>query len=156
MQQYVAWHYKRHDRYKHLIDRYFDPVAFDRELQALPGAFAAPSGLLLIGYVSGRPSGTVALRGLADGVGEMKRMFVSPEAQGHGLGRALAVRLIHEARSLGYTRLRLDTGPLQYEAHSLYASLGFVPIAPYGNHDVEMRSFLRFMELELHSFEMTQ
>ena len=153
MRQYIAWHYQRHDRYRHLIDRYFDPVAFEAELQSLPGAFAELRGRLLIGLVSGRPSGTVALRGLASGVGEMKRMFVVPEAQGRGLGRALAVRLIHEARGVGYRRLRLDTGPLQHEAHELYASLGFVPIAPYGNHDGEMRNFLRFMELDLHSFE---
>jgi len=150
MRQYVAWHYQRHDRYRHMIDRYFDPVAFEIELQTLPGAFGGPRGRLLIGLTDGQPSGTVALRDLGAGRAEMKRMFVTPEAQGRGLGRALAVRLIEEARGIGYRSLRLDTGPLQREAHDLYASLGFVPIAPYGDHDADMRDFLKFMELDLH------
>lgn len=152
MRQFVDWHYQRHDRYRHMIDRYFDRVAFETELHALPGAFAGPRGRLLIGLVDGQPLGTVALRDLGAGRAEMKRMFVAPEAQGRGLGRALALRLIEEAMDIGYDSMRLDTGPLQREAHDLYASLGFVPIAPYGDHDAEMRAFLRFMELDLHDF----
>ena len=43
-----------------------------------------------------------------------------------------------------------DLGHVQREARDLYASLGFVPIAPYGDHDADMRDFLKFMELDLH------
>ena len=71
MRQYVAWHYRRHDRYRHMIDRYFDPVAFEIELQTLPGAFGGPRGRLLIGLTDGQPSGTVALRDLGAGRAEM-------------------------------------------------------------------------------------
>ena len=95
------------------------------------------------------PAGTVALRELGGGTCEMKRLFVVPDAQGTGLGRALVSRLIVEAESIGYRRMRLDTGPLQGEAHALYRSLGFRPIAPYGAHDPEMRDWLLYFQREL-------
>jgi len=149
MRQYVGWHYQCHARYGDLTARYFDPQGFEIELNELPVAFRPPSGRLLLGLADGRPVGTVALPDLGGGVCEMKRMFVVPEAQGHGLGRALVRRLIGEAKAIGYRAMRLDTGPLQHEALRLYSGLGFVRIEAYGAHDADMRAWLTFMELDL-------
>ena len=49
-------------------------------------------------------------------------MFVAPEHQGRGLGAALGRRFLAEAAAAGYRIARLDTGPLQHEAHRLYAA----------------------------------
>jgi len=61
----------------------------------------------------------------------MKRLFVRPGARGSGAGRALAERIISEARTRGYTAIRLDTIAFMTEAIKLYQSLGFQPIEPY-------------------------
>jgi GNAT superfamily N-acetyltransferase len=58
-------------------------------------------------------------------------MYVRPEHRRQGHARRLLQRLEDEARRLGYTRVRLDTGPLQPEAAALYASAGYHAIDPY-------------------------
>jgi GNAT superfamily N-acetyltransferase len=105
--------------------------SFEQELANLPGKYAPPGGALLIAIHENRAVGCVGLRELADGVCEMKRLFVRPEARGLGLGRKLATRIIDIARSLGYTLMRLDTLARLTEAVQLYETLGFRTTAPY-------------------------
>lgn len=149
MRRYVRWHYQRHAAHRAMIDRYFDPAAFEAELAALPGRYAPPSGRLILVRVGGDPAGCVALRDLGGGACEMKRMFVTPEHQGRRLGLTLGERFLAEAAAVGYRAARLDTGPLQHEAHRLYALLGFRRVAPYYDVDAEMADFLIFMERPL-------
>jgi GNAT superfamily N-acetyltransferase len=104
---------------------------FAEELAALPGDYALPRGRLLLATDAGDSAGCVALRPLGDLVCEMKRLFVRPNHQGHGLGRALAERVIGEARSIGYATMRLDTLPFMQSAIELYTSLGFVRCPAY-------------------------
>lgn len=149
MRRYLGWHYQRHAAYRKMLDRYFDPAAYEAELAMLPGEFAPPAGCLLLARVGAEPAGCVALRDLGSGACEMKRMFVAPEHQGHHLGLALGERFLAEAAAASYRVARLDTGPLQHEAHRLYARLGFRRVAPYYDLDPDMAAFLLFMERPL-------
>ena len=103
---FVAWHRHRHAEDIDLIDRYFDDAGFERELAGLPGAYAPPSGRLLLAWADGKAAGCAALRRIDDQSCEMKRMFVSPAARGRGVGRALGAELIRAARDQAFQRLR--------------------------------------------------
>jgi putative acetyltransferase len=120
---------------------------FDRELANLPGDYAPPDGRLLLASENEQLAGCIALRKLELDICEMKRLFVRPAFRGQGLGKILVESIIKEARSLGYTRMRLDTLPGRMDqAIALYRSIGFVEIGPYCENPVENATF---MELDL-------
>jgi len=105
---------------------------FDKELAGLPGDYSPPEGRLLLAECEGQLAGCVALHALKPGICEMKRLYLRPQFRGHGLGRALAQRIIAEARQVGYQRMRLDTvEPVMKDAVAMYRKLGFEEIAPY-------------------------
>jgi len=66
--------------------------------------------------------------------GELKRMFVSPQARGLGAGRRLLALLEARAIARGCRVLRLETGPHQPEALGLYAACGFERRGPFGGY----------------------
>jgi ribosomal protein S18 acetylase RimI-like enzyme len=121
---------------------------FEQELAELPGQYAPPSGCLLLATAGDEPAGCVALKKLADGVCEIKRLYVRGQYRGTGLGRTLAEQIIQEARCLGYQAMRLDTIPsTMSSAVALYRSLGFRDIPAYCFNPVPGALF---MELTLY------
>jgi GNAT superfamily N-acetyltransferase len=113
----------------------------DAELAGLPGEYAPPHGALFVATGTARLAGMIGLRPLKQEAclagaydakaGEMKRLFVRPDARGRGLAKQLIAVALDEARRLRYSEIRLDTLPMMGDAQSLYVSLGFRDIAPY-------------------------
>ena len=138
---------------RELFIRYADSLGFDlefqgfsRELAELPGEYASPRGCILLAEAAQGYAGCVALRPLQDKICEMKRLYVLPEYKGGGIGMALALAVIGEARIKGYQKMRLDTVASMKAAQALYFSLGFKIIEAYCYNPLENPSF---MELEL-------
>ena len=98
-----------------------------------PAAVEA-SGFFLIARLAGRAVGCGALRPLAPGVGEVKRMFVRPEARRRGIARRVLDRLEQMARERGIAALRLETGTRQPEAIALYEAAGYRRIPCFGEY----------------------
>ena len=116
------------------------------EFRDLPGDYVPPRGRLLAASVSGRVCAMTALRPIDETNCEMKRLYVSPDARGLGLGRALVLRILDEARAIGYREIRLDTLPQMGDAQALYVGLGFRDIEPYYKTPI---LGTRFMEMDL-------
>ena len=118
---------------------------FAGELSGLPGKYAAPAGALLLACdPDGEAIGCVGMRPLSDpGVCEMKRLYVSPQGRGLGLGRSLMNAVTDEARRIGYREMRLDTLPTMAAAQGLYRQAGFEEIPPYYDTPVEGTVFMR-------------
>jgi GNAT superfamily N-acetyltransferase len=84
---------------------------FEGEMAAMPVKYAPPAGELLLARDTGNTAvGCVGLRSIEpEGCCEMKRLYVSPERRGSGLGKALVDALVEAAPRIGYREMRLDT-----------------------------------------------
>lgn len=106
------------------------------------GEFVDPQGAFWVGYLDGRPVATGGWRllptgsvpGLLGAHAEVKRMYVSPSARGHGVARALLVHLQRTAQAAGADWLVLETGMAQPEAIALYRSSGYTDVPRFGHY----------------------
>ncbi len=119
---------------------------FDDEVVAFPAAYLPPHGALIVASRDDILAGSVAMRRLDASTCEMKRLYVRPDFRGSGIGHALAVAIIAEARDAGYRCMRLDTLPGMHDAQRLYRLLGFREIGAYYENPVPGT---RYMELDL-------
>ena len=117
---------------------------FDEDMATLPAPYDGVNGRLFFAELDGEPAGCVGVRPLPDseGVGEMKRLYVTPEKRGRGVGRRLALAAIKAAKELGYRKLLIDTLPNMRLAVKLYRELGFNEAPNYYQTPVEGAIFM--------------
>jgi len=122
------------------------PEGFDasRGPSAEPDELVPPKGALLLAERDGEAVACGALKVLAPGIGEIKRMWVSPSARGLGIAQRLLTALEAHALQMGLHTIRLDTHRSLVEARALYARNGYSEIAaynanPYAHHWFEKR-----------------
>jgi DNA-binding MarR family transcriptional regulator/GNAT superfamily N-acetyltransferase len=132
-------------RYFDELDRRFD-AGFDptRGITADPHELVPPAGAILIARLRGRPAGCGAVKLHGKRPAELKRMWVSPEARGLGIGRRILDELERYAAKAGARTVRLETNRSLKEAINLYRSAGYVEVAafndePYAHHWFEKR-----------------
>jgi GNAT superfamily N-acetyltransferase len=101
-----------------------------------PDEMAPPAGAFLVGYEEGRAVAIGGLRSLGDGVCEIKRMYVVPDARSRGVGRALLAALEDAGRQLGFHTVRLDAGEAQKHSRVLFANTGYREIPKYNQNHI--------------------
>ena len=112
------------------FDGGFDPA---RSIPADPAELTPPSGLQLVARRREQPLGCGALKLHGDEPAELKRMWVSPEARGLGLGRRLLRELEQRAADAGARAVRLETNGSLTEAIALYRASGYDEVAPFND-----------------------
>ena len=66
--------------------------------------------------------------------GEIKRVYVRPQARGQGVARRLMESLEAKALQNGCRTFMLETGPTQLEALTLYERMGYQSRGPFGDY----------------------
>jgi putative acetyltransferase len=107
------------------------------ELVARYGSAAAEGPLTsaatyLVATVDGYPAGCIARVPVAEGLVEMKRVFVDDGFRGRGVASRLVRAFEEQARADGVRRVRLETGTKQPEAMALYEKLGYARTENFG------------------------
>lgn len=125
----------------HRFESGFDPT---RSISADAAEMTEPEGMLMVAWLRGRPVGCGALKFHALEPGEVKRMWVSEDARGLGLGRRILSVLEAEAVARGVSVLRLETNRALHEAIGLYRSAGYREVdafneEPFADHWFEKR-----------------
>jgi GNAT superfamily N-acetyltransferase len=99
----------------------------------------AHEGYTLVLEKAGRILGTGTLAG-----DEIRRVFVEPGLQKHGLGRLIMQRLEDRAESLGMTTIKLDAS---LPAKPFYDRLGYATIEE-ASRQVENNRYLEFFRMQ--------
>jgi DNA-binding MarR family transcriptional regulator/GNAT superfamily N-acetyltransferase len=126
---------------------YFDELnarfegGFTSERSLAPGVddLVEPAGLLLVAFLHAEPIGCGALRFNAGGPAEIKRLWVSREVRGLGVGKRILGELEVQAQLHGARKVRLDTNRTLQEAIALYQGSGYREVMafnkePYAHH----------------------
>lgn len=146
------------DTVRDLMRAYLDGLGIDLDFQGveaeladLPGHYRAPLGAVLLARgaadgADGAVAGMVAMRPLAPGLAEMKRLYIRPRFRGQGLGQHLVTAIIAAARAAGHRAMRLDTLADMGPALAAYRRAGF---RPTGNYNANPLPDARHFELQL-------
>lgn len=132
---------------QYCLQSYFDELAarfdggFDhaRTISANADELTPPAGLLLVATLHSQPVGCGGLKLHGTEPAEIKRMWVSPDVRGLGLGRRLLTELEKQAAAHGAAVLRLETNRNLTEAIALYRATGYTEVPafntePYAHH----------------------
>jgi putative acetyltransferase len=130
------------------LDAYQTALYPPASVHLLPAAaLTLPDAAFIGGFVGERLIGCGGYVNHAGEYGELKRMFVHPDARGLGIGRRLLAALEAHAGAAGLTVLRLETGVRQPEALRLYEGAGYARRGPFGAYSPDPLSV--FMEKRL-------
>ena len=133
-----------------LIETYTNWLGLDLAFQNLASElenpaqkYAPPHGAILVAVQDGKVFGMVAWHWIGEGVCEMKRLFVLPEARGLGIAETLVYAIIESAQKAGGQEMVLDTLEGMKAARHLYEKFGFRPCEPYYHNPLEGVVYLK-------------
>lgn len=115
------------------------------DLDDVPKSYFENGGVFLVVVDREQIVGTGAFHCYAEGVCELRRIALLPEYRGRGLGYAMMMELLRQARSMGYHKTCLWTNRHKLSrAVDFYHRLGFVDVPHEGEDEEEL-----WMEMEI-------
>jgi len=112
------------------------------ELLLIDKRYNLPDGALLLVYDNNVAVGCAAIQKFNKNTAELKRFFVQTKYRGYKIGVKLLELAFDIAKELNYSRIRLDARPAITQTRSLFRSLGFYEIPPYGFNPTEETTFM--------------
>lgn len=131
------------------LARYYAEDGFEDLLDRLPELHCAPKGSIVVADLEGRVVGCGMTHEVAPGIAEIKRVYVSDAARGHGAGREICLAAMEQAKAQGYRRVVLDSTTRLTEAIALYRGLGFEEIEPFYDPPEDFAEHLLFFGRDL-------
>ncbi|HEY2868692.1 MAG TPA: helix-turn-helix domain-containing GNAT family N-acetyltransferase [Gaiellales bacterium] len=108
----------------------YDPA---EGVSAGPQELRPPAGAFIVAYLSNEAVGCGAVKHRPNGPSDIKRMWVSENVRGMGLGRRMLEHLETEARRSGAGAARLETNGGLTEAIALYRAAGYREVKPFND-----------------------
>ena len=102
-----------------------------------------PVGTFVVVYDNDEPVACGGLKTFQAGVGEIKRVFVSPKSRRRGHAKRVLLALEEAAKNLGQGRIVLDTADPLREAAALYLANGYREISAYNDNPYAARWFTK-------------
>lgn len=130
------------------LTKHFFVEPHDEEVLGHPEKYIiAPGGNIFFVKEKGKILGTVALMKVEEGIFELTKMAVTPEAQGKKIGQKLMEHTLSFARAQGWDALIIYSNRKLQNAIHIYKKYGFeeIPIEgnnPYARGDIKMKLFL--------------
>ncbi|MFO8147997.1 MAG: GNAT family N-acetyltransferase [Bacteroidota bacterium] len=127
------------------LKKYFWVEDHDREVLDNPKKYIIePGGNIFFVKEDARIIGTVALMKIADGIFELTKMAITPEAQGKKIGQKLMEHTLKYAKDKGWKTLIIYSNRKLENAIYIYLKYGFqeIPIEennPYARGDIKMK-----------------
>lgn len=115
------------------------------DMDTLQESYFSSNGIFLVMTDDDQIIGTGAIRRIDDDTCELKRLWLSFEYHGKGLGYRMMHELLSFAREKGYSRMRLETDrEYQNRAFDFYKRIGFYEIPRYSDNedDIAMEMIL--------------
>lgn len=127
------------------LEHFFYVEPHDEEVLGNPEKYIIePGGNIFFVKENDRILGTVALMKMEEGVFELTKMAVSPDARGKNIGQQLMQFALDYAKKQGWERLIIYSNRKLENAIHIYKKFGFkeIPIEqnnPYGRGDIKMK-----------------
>lgn len=138
-----------HDLGVSIFGWHFDVAALMDQRMAQIGELMPPNGRVLLARQDMQFVGCFAVATLSSGIGELRRMYVSPDHRRSGIGGALLDAALAECRAMSFASVYLESPPFLESAHRLYRSRGFVVRTPYEGTQIEREYHDRWMWMGL-------
>ena len=152
--QVLCWSYRAYLENFAPVERritevFYPPAKYEALMGELAHIHARPRGIILLARQGGTPVGCGMTQPLDDATAEIKRVYVSDAARGHGAGRRICLAAMERSKAQGYAQMVLDTTTRLTEAIALYERLGFAEIAPFYDPPEDLVEHLRFYGRDL-------